>query len=165
MTFDPTTIKDKATFVPENYNPSVTHYNDVNSHSNVQLSWDGEDKKRSNELVLGRAKKNDKGEIDYSHYLASSDSEEEEEDEEAVRAKYSALLKGMKSDDDEEEEEEEKGDEGEDADITFIPGLKDNFSKKMEEKAKEEAKKAEEASLSVYEAYRRKLKEKRKQKK
>ena len=39
---------------------------------------------------------------------------------------------------------------------------KDNFSKKMEEKAKEEAKKAEEASLSVYEAYRRKLKEKRK---
>jgi hypothetical protein len=79
MVFDTSSIKDKATFVPENYNPSVTNFNDVSSHSNVQLSWDGEDKKRTNELVKGRSsKKNEKGEIDYSNYLASSDSDEED---------------------------------------------------------------------------------------
>ena len=79
MVFDSSSIKDKATFVPESYSPSVTNFNDVSSHSNIQLSWDGEDKKRTNELVKGRAsKKNDRGEIDYSNYLASSDSDEED---------------------------------------------------------------------------------------
>ena len=80
MVFDPSSIKEKATFVPENYIPSVSNCNDVTSHTNVQLSWDGEDQRRTNELVKGRStKKNEKGEIDYSNYLASSDSSEEEE--------------------------------------------------------------------------------------
>ena len=80
MVFDPSSIKQKATFVPENYTPSVSNCNDVTSHTNVQLSWDGEDQRRTNELVKGRStKKNEKGEIDYSNYLASSDSSEEEE--------------------------------------------------------------------------------------
>lgn len=80
MVFDPSSIKEKATFVPENYTPSVSNCNDVTSHTNVQLSWDGEDQRRTNELVKGRStKKNEKGEIDYSNYLASSDSSEEEE--------------------------------------------------------------------------------------
>lgn len=88
MQFDSASAKERATFVPENYAPSVTSFNDVNSHSNVKLSWDGEDKRRENELVKGRSsKKNEKGEIDYSQYLASSDESEEEEDEEGeVRA-------------------------------------------------------------------------------
>ena len=74
MQFDASSIRDKATFVPENYSPSITSYKDVNSHSNVQLSWDGEDRRSENELVRGRSsKKNEKGEIDYSQYLASSD--------------------------------------------------------------------------------------------
>lgn len=81
MEFDGSSIKEKATFVPETYTPSVTSYNDVNSHSNVKLSWDGEDKRRENELVKGRSsKKNEKGEIDYSQYLASSDESSEEEE-------------------------------------------------------------------------------------
>ena len=81
MTFDSASAKEKATFVPENYAPSVTSFNDVNSHSNVKLSWDGEDKRRANELVKGRStKKNEKGEIDYSRYLASSDESEEDEE-------------------------------------------------------------------------------------
>lgn len=131
MVFDGSSIKDKATYVPENYNPSVTNFNDVSSHSNVQLSWDGEDKRRTNELVKGRSsKKNEKGEIDYSTYLASSDSDEEdvskrqvnEVQEEDLRAKYSALLKGKEEEGEEEEEEK-------DVDITFIPGLKTTLSK------------------------------------
>ena len=82
MQFDSASAKERATFVPENYAPSVTSFNGVNSHSNVKLSWDGEDKRRENELVKGRSsKKNEKGEIDYSQYLASSDESEEEEDE------------------------------------------------------------------------------------
>lgn len=82
MTFDSASAKEKATFVPENYAPSVTSFNDVNSHSNVKLSWDGEDKRRENELVRGRSsKKNEKGEIDYSQYLASSDESEAEDGE------------------------------------------------------------------------------------
>ena len=125
MVFDTSSIKDKATFVPENYNPSVT---------NVQLSWDGEDKKRTNELVKGRSsKKNEKGEIDYSNYLASSDSDEEdvsvrkgdEVQEEDVRTKYASFLKGTEEEMDDEEEEK-------DADITFIPGLKSTLSKVRE---------------------------------
>ena len=112
MVFDTSSIKDKATFVPENYNPSVTNFNDVSSHSNVQLSWDGEDKKRTNELVKGRSsKKNEKGEIDYSNYLASSDSDEEdvsvrkgdEVQEEDVRTKYASFLKGTEEEMDDEE--------------------------------------------------------------
>lgn len=80
MVFDNTSIKDRATFVPENYTPASTSYGDVNSHSNVQLSWDQEDKRRVNELVKGRStKKNEKGEIDYSNYLASSDEESSDE--------------------------------------------------------------------------------------
>ncbi len=134
MVFDTSSIKDKATFVPENYNPSVTNFNDVSSHSNVQLSWDGEDKKRTNELVKGRSsKKNEKGEIDYSNYLASSDSDEEdvsvrkgdEVQEEDVRTKYASFLKGTEEEMDDEEEEK-------DADITFIPGLKSTLSKVRE---------------------------------
>ena len=134
MVFDTSSIKDKATFVPENYNPSVTNFNDVSSHSNVQLSWDGEDKKRTNELVKGRSsKKNEKGEIDYSNYLASSDSDEEdvsvkkgdEIQEEDVRTKYASFLKGAEEEMDDEEEEK-------DADITFIPGLKSTLSKVRE---------------------------------
>ena len=63
MQFDSASAKERATFVPENYAPSVTSFNDVNSHSNVKLSWDGEDKRRENELVKGRSsKKNEKGE-------------------------------------------------------------------------------------------------------
>ena len=134
MVFDTSSIKDKATFVPENYNPSVTNFNDVSSHSTVQLSWDGEDKKRTNELVKGRSsKKNEKGEIDYSNYLASSDSDEEdvsvrkgdEVQEEDVRTKYASFLKGTEEEMDDEEEEK-------DADITFIPGLKSTLSKVRE---------------------------------
>ena len=134
MVFDTSSIKDKATFVPENYNPSVTNFNDVSSHSNVQLSWDGEDKKRTNELVKGRSsKKNEKGEIDYSNYLASSDSDEEDVSvrkgdkvqEEDVRTKYASFLKGTEEEMDDEEEEK-------DADITFIPGLKSTLSKVRE---------------------------------
>ena len=134
MVFDTSSIKDKATFVPENYNPSVTNFNDVSSHSNVQLSWDGEDKKRTNEVVKGRSsKKNEKGEIDYSNYLASSDSDEEdvsvrkgdEVQEEDVRTKYASFLKGTEEEMDDEEEEK-------DADITFIPGLKSTLSKVRE---------------------------------
>lgn len=76
MKFDASSIKEKDTFIPENYSPSVTNYKDVNSHSNLQLSWDQEDKKRVNTLVKGQSsKKNEKGEIDYSNYLASSDEE------------------------------------------------------------------------------------------
>ena len=128
MVFDTSSIKDKATFVPENYNPSVTNFNDVSSHSNVQLSWDGEDKKRTNELVKGRSsKKNEKGEIDYSNYLASSDSDEEDVSVRKgdVRTKYASFLKGTEEEMDDEEEEK-------DADITFIPGLKSTLSKVRE---------------------------------
>lgn len=136
MVFDTSSIKDRATFVPENYNPSVTNFNDVSSHSNVQLSWDGEDKKRTNELVKGRSsKKNEKGEIDYSTYLASSDSDEEdvsvrkgdEVQGEDVRTKYASFLKGTEEEMDDEEEEK-------DTDITFIPGLKSTLSKVRERK-------------------------------
>lgn len=52
-------------------------------------------------------------------------------------------------------EEEEEGD----ADITFIPGLKQSLQQTLEEKKKEEEK--NHTSLSVYEAYKQKLKEKR----
>ena len=84
MVFDASTIKDKATFVPETYAPSVTTYNSVNSHSRVELSWDQEDQKREQELIRGRSnKKNEKGEIDYSAYIASSD--EESDDVRATR--------------------------------------------------------------------------------
>lgn len=86
MVFDASTIKDKATFVPENYTPRVSSYNTVNSHSKLQLSWDQEDQRREQELVRGSSKnKNEKGEIDYSAYIASSD--EESEDVGAVRAR------------------------------------------------------------------------------
>lgn len=63
--------------------------------------------------------------------------------------------------DDKEEEEEEEEEEG-DADITFIPGLKQSLQHSLEEKKKKEE---ENTSLSVYEAYKQKLKEKRRQKK
>ena len=79
MTFDASTIKDKATFVPENYTPRVTSFNTVNSHSKLQLSWDQEDQRREQELVRGSSKnKNQKGEIDYSAYIASSDEESDD---------------------------------------------------------------------------------------
>ena len=79
MTFDASTIKDKATFVPENYTPRVTSFNTVSSHSKLQLSWDQEDQRREQELVRGSSKnKNEKGEIDYSAYIASSDEESED---------------------------------------------------------------------------------------
>ena len=172
MVFDNTSIKDRATFVPENYTPASTSYGDVNSHSNVQLSWDQEDKRRVNELVKGRStKKNEKGEIDYSNYLASSDEESSDENvensnkdiksqEESIRERYKAILqvKGNDEGDSENEREEEEGD----ADITFIPGLKQSLKQSLEEKKKEEEKKT--SSMSVYEAYKQKLKEKRKQK-
>ena len=172
MVFDNTSIKDRATFVPENYTPASTSYGDVNSHSNVQLSWDQEDKRRVNELVKGRStKKNEKGEIDYSNYLASSDEASSDENvensnkdiksqEESIRERYKAIfqVKGNDDDDSENEEEEEEGD----ADITFIPGLKQSLKQSLEEKKKEEEKKT--SSMSVYEAYKQKLKEKRKQK-
>ena len=155
MVFDASSIKDKATFIPDNYTPSVSTHKDVNSHSNLQLSWDQEDKKRVNELIKGQSsKKNEKGEIDYSRYLASSDEESEDENEEDIRERYRSLIKSNVEDENEEENEEEG-----DADITFIPGLKQNLQRSLEEKKKEEEKKS--SSLSVYEAYKQKLKEKR----
>ena len=66
------------------------------------------------------------------------------------------MLKGEEQSEEEEEEEEEEGD----ADITFIPGLKANLTKALEEKEKER----EEKSLSVYDQYRKRLREKRKEK-
>lgn len=74
-----------------------------------------------------------------------------------MRAKYSALLKTAEG---KEEESEEAGAEEGDADITFIPGLKDSLSKALKEKEKEKEKEA--ASLSVYEQYKQKMKEKNK---
>lgn len=86
MTFDASTIKDKATFVPENYTPRVTSFNTVNSHSKLQLSWDQEDQRREQELVRGSSKnKNQKGEIDYSAYIASSEEDSEDVDVERAR--------------------------------------------------------------------------------
>lgn len=77
--FDAASAREKATFIPDNYTPAVTSHKDVNSHSNLQLSWDQEDQRRVKELVKGQSqKKNEKGEIDYSHYLASSDEESDE---------------------------------------------------------------------------------------
>ena len=72
-----------------------------------------------------------------------------------MRAKYSALLKTAEG---KEESEEEAGAEEGDADITFIPGLKDSLNKALKEKEKEK----EAASLSVYEQYKQKMKEKNK---
>ena len=74
-----------------------------------------------------------------------------------MRAKYSALLKTAEG---KEEESEEAGAEEGDADITFIPGLKDSLSKALKEKEKEKEKEA--ASLSVYEQYKQKMREKNK---
>ena len=54
-----------------------------------------------------------------------------------MRAKYSALLKTAEG---KEEESEEAGAEEGDADITFIPGLKDSLSKALKEKEKEKEK-------------------------
>ena len=174
MVFDNTSIKDRATFVPENYTPASTSYGDVNSHSNVQLSWDQEDKRRVNELVKGRStKKNEKGEIDYSNYLASSDEESSDENvensnkdiksqEESIRERYKAILQVKGNDESDSENEKEEEEEEGDADITFIPGLKQSLKQSLEEKKKEEEKKT--TSMSVYEAYKQKLKEKRKQK-
>ena len=67
-----------------------------------------------------------------------------------MRAKYSALLKTAEG---KEEESEEAGAEEGDADITFIPGLKDSLSKALKEKeatvATLEKKATEEATASA----------------
>ncbi|KAJ3183606.1 pre-rRNA-processing protein esf1 [Gaertneriomyces sp. JEL0708] len=124
-------------------------------HSKVKLTWDNDDDDR---LRVTRRKftKDDLTDMDFKAYLASaSEDEGPDEDAEAIRSKYRNLLTGASDDvfgsKDKEEEME----------ITFTPGLTEKAEAALKQKETEKSRKDE----TVFEAYLRKRKEKRKAKK
>ncbi|KAJ2997575.1 pre-rRNA-processing protein esf1 [Globomyces sp. JEL0801] len=123
----------------------VTH---ALQHSNVKLTWDGEDPDRI-KTTKRKFTKDDLKAMDFKAFLAS-DSDEEEDADPELKAKYQSLLAGSEEEDEEEELE-----------ITFAPGLSEKAAKRIEEIQEEKSR----ANETVFEATMRKSREKRKAKK
>eukprot|EP01089_Gocevia_fonbrunei_P001101 TRINITY_DN1104_c0_g1_i1.p1 TRINITY_DN1104_c0_g1~~TRINITY_DN1104_c0_g1_i1.p1 ORF type:complete len:455 (+),score=138.76 TRINITY_DN1104_c0_g1_i1:485-1849(+) len=151
---------DTATEVPMNYKPPEG-FSKVFQHTNLALTWDKNDEKRT-KLLSEKTLKEEVDDDDFRAYLGSSDSEEdsagEEENREekkkrkseTTRKKYAELLQGLNQDDKED-------DTNMDMEITFLPGLGDSMKKAVEKRIEDKDKEEE----TVWEAYQRKRKEER----
>jgi hypothetical protein len=153
---------DEATEVKVHYKPKdfvTTALQD----SKVKLAWDEDDAER---LRVTRHKftKDDLKSMDFKTYLASDeddDSGSEQDDKEEMRQKYKALLAGGSDGSDNEQDGDEKEEEQGDLEITFAPGLSEKASSLLDQRKE----KQEQEGETVFEAYLRKQKEKRKAKK
>ena len=134
---------DEAFEAPVVYQPTdfITH---ALQHSNVKLTWDEQDPEWS-KTTKKKFSKQDLKDMDFKAYLAS-DSDDEVDLAENVN-KYKALVA----------QKENENSEGTDMEITFQPGL----SEKAEQMLKKKQEEKERAGESVFEAERRRIREKK----
>ncbi|RDD39928.1 ESF1-like protein, partial [Trichoplax sp. H2] len=123
--------------------------------TNIQLTWDGVDKQRSN-LMKKKFTEAEINDMDIKAYIASSSDEDakEESDNDGkanLKNKYQALVQSAKSDGEDDEEEME---------ITWETGLTD-MAEEIASKTKE---KLMNKGLTPWEKYLQKRKEKKKEK-
>ncbi|KAJ3324515.1 pre-rRNA-processing protein esf1 [Blyttiomyces sp. JEL0837] len=139
---------------PSTYEPA-SFVTQALQHSKVELTWDQDDPDRVR-ITRRKFTKGDLQEMDFKAYLAS-DSEEEDEDADGhTIQKYRSLLNS--ADNGQFGFDEKGGEDDVDMEITFTPGLSENAEKKLRDiqKTKEE---------NVFEAERRRRKEKIKERK
>jgi hypothetical protein len=166
-TFDDEPYAEASGEAPPDYvSPFFT--NRALGHTKVELTWDQDDPERDvlkGKGLSGKGKKKKREAemeaIDYTPFVASTDSEEEDDDDEAAKREQARALllaegkskdvfgtkksKSKSGDDDEEEE-------GGDMQITFTPGLSavgTEMVKRKEQREKEE-------KMTVWEKYQQK---------
>ncbi|KAL2312257.1 Pre-rRNA-processing protein esf1 [Schizosaccharomyces pombe] len=90
VTFDDDESREVCTKAPEKYEPR-DFVTDALQHSKVKLSWDAEDPHRK-DLIKKAFTSQDIEDLDFSAYIASSESEDEDVD--VIRSRYQKLLSG-----------------------------------------------------------------------
>ncbi|WBW71890.1 pre-rRNA processing protein Esf1 [Schizosaccharomyces osmophilus] len=132
VSFEEDEPREICTKVPENYEPRE-FVTDALQHSKVKLSWDADDPNRK-DLIKKAFTSQDLEDLDFSAYVASSESEDEDTDE--LRSRYQKLLNGDGEDEAErnpfEEPGKSEGGKG-DMEVTFTSGLDETEDKGGEE--------------------------------
>ena len=139
--------KDEARELPVIYE-SVEFVTEALQHSKVNLTWDADDVDRQ-KTTKRHFTKQDLKDMDFKAFLASSDGESDVDEE--LRDKYKSLLAG----------DDNSGEEEDDMEITFAPGLSEKATKLLEEKKLREA----EVDETVFEKQLRQQREKKKARK
>ncbi|EPY49412.1 pre-rRNA processing protein Esf1 [Schizosaccharomyces cryophilus OY26] len=132
VSFEEDEPREVCTKIPEKYEPRE-FVTDALQHSKVKLSWDADDPNRKN-LIKKAFTSQDLEDLDFSAYVASSESEDEDVDE--LRTRYQKLLNGDGGDEAERNPFEEPGKpEGlnGDMEVTFTSGLDEKEDKGGEE--------------------------------
>ncbi|EPX74289.1 pre-rRNA processing protein Esf1 [Schizosaccharomyces octosporus yFS286] len=132
VSFEEDEPREVCTKVPEKYEPRE-FVTDALQHSKVKLSWDADDPNRK-DLIKKAFTSQDLEDLDFSAYVASSESEDEDTDE--LRSRYQKLLNGDGVDEAERNPFEEPGNsEGGkgDMEVTFTSGLDETEDKGGEE--------------------------------
>lgn len=151
--------RDVATEAPANYG-GLDFFTKALQHSNVQLSWDDDEPDRVKTLKR-KFNADQVAELELKEFLASDESETDDEDDNVAdeqsdkkskkQDKYRALLEsGGGSDEDGEKD-------GQEMEVTFNTGLEDISKRILEKKDKK--------SETIWEAYLRKRREKKKARK